>query len=47
MRVTCDECGNDTYYINFEPPLRGFAECTECGAEQEIGGADKPDRDRV
>lgn len=37
MRVTCD-CGNDTFHINFEPPLRGFAECTECGKEQEIGG---------
>jgi len=28
MYVTCD-CDNRTFYIRFEPPLRGFAECTK------------------
>ena len=40
MRVTCD-CGNETFYINFVPPLRGVAECTECGEEREIGADTK------
>jgi hypothetical protein len=34
MNVTC-ECGNDTFYIKFVPPLRGFAECTDCGEQRE------------
>lgn len=40
MLVTCD-CGNDAFNIRFEPPLRGFAVCTECGEEREIGADTK------
>ena len=41
MLVTCD-CGCETFRIRFEPPIRGFAVCTDCGREQEIGGGPKP-----
>lgn len=37
MRVTC-ECGNDTFHILFQPPLKGVAQCTECGEKRGIGG---------
>ena len=44
MYVTCDgttedgeECGSATFHVRFEPPLKGVVECTECGAEREIG----------
>lgn len=37
MYVSCD-CGNKTFHIDFVPPLRGFAVCTECDERQEIGG---------
>lgn len=37
MRITCD-CGNDTFYLNFLPPLRCIVECNECGETREIGG---------
>lgn len=36
MRVKCD-CNNDRFHLNFAPPLRVFAECTNCGETQEIG----------
>lgn len=39
MYVSC-ECGNGTFHIRWEPPLRAFAECTECDEEREIGGDD-------
>lgn len=38
MRIDCDDCGNDEFYLNFVPPLRLIVECTDCGAEQEVGG---------
>lgn len=44
MRISCD-CGNDTFYIRWEPPLRGFAVCTECGEEREIGGDNRATAD--
>ena len=40
VAITCD-CGNDTYFLRFAPPLRGFAVCTECRDEVEIGGGVK------
>lgn len=33
-----DECGSTKFFINFKPPLRADAVCTECGNETEIGG---------
>lgn len=39
MYIECDECGSDTFHLNFYPPLRCDAVCTECGDETEIGGA--------
>lgn len=47
MYIKCDggdeqaECGSTTFHINFVPPLRGEAECTECGHTVEIGGANR------
>jgi hypothetical protein len=41
MLVTCD-WGNETFRIRFEPPLRGFAVCTDCGEEREIPGEQSP-----
>lgn len=37
MLISCDECGNDTFHLNFKPPLRCDAVCTDCGNETEIG----------
>lgn len=37
MRIPCD-CENDTFYLNFVPPLRLKVECTECGETREVGG---------
>lgn len=42
MRVPCD-CGNVTFFLNWVPPLRVIAECTECGEQREIGGANRED----
>lgn len=42
--IRCDayvdgiECNSDTFHLNFAPPLRCFAVCTECESETEIGG---------
>lgn len=33
-----DECGSTTFRLNFKPPLRAEAICTECGNTTEIGG---------
>lgn len=40
MYVPCD-CGNQTFHIRFEFPLRCFAVCTECENEKELGGGNR------
>lgn len=44
VHITCDggdeqdDCGSTEFHINFIPPLRAEAVCTECGYTTEIGG---------
>lgn len=40
-----DECGSTTFHLNFKPPLRADAVCTECGASTEIGADNRPNSD--
>lgn len=40
--INCD-CGSDTFHINFKPPLRAEAVCTECEYTVEIGGDNQAD----
>lgn len=42
VHIKCD-CGSTTYHLNFKPPLRADAVCTECGNTVEIGGAHRAD----
>jgi hypothetical protein len=43
VHITCDggqlqaDCGSTTFHLNFKPPLRADAVCTECGYTVEIG----------
>lgn len=36
VHIEC-ECGSTTFHLNFKPPLRCDAVCTQCGDETEIG----------
>lgn len=39
MHIKCD-CGNNTFKINWWPPMNAEAICTECGEKHGIGGTE-------